>query len=158
MENQEQEELNILSGKGYEFETVFFGKITKWHTGKMTLGKMIKLSQVFIKINVDEKEIFNNDMSIQIPAQYKSVTDNAKICVEAVYIAIETEFPKWVRRFEFIYKPLIKKHLLNSLNSEELSKFAIHLLKNSDYKNFLSSTVLMNGNRPTKAMPIEETV
>ncbi|NML70029.1 hypothetical protein HHL23_09470 [Chryseobacterium sp. RP-3-3] len=158
MENQEQEELNILSGKGYEFETILFGKIKKWNTGKMTLGKMLKLSRVFIKIKIDEAEIFSQDPSVMIAAQYKSVSDNAKLLVDAVYIAIETEFPKWVRIMSFIYKPIIKKHLLNSINSAELSEFALRLLQNSDYKNFLNSTVLMNGNRPTKAIPIEKTV
>lgn len=158
MENQEQEELNILTGKGYEFETVFFGKITKWHTGKMTLGKMLKLSNLFIKMKVNEEDFSNPDLQVQIAAQYEAVTNNAKLCIDAIYISIETEFPKWIRRFSFIYKPLIKKHLLNSINSKELKDFTNELLKNSDYQSFITSTVLMNGNRPTKAIPIEKTV
>lgn len=158
MEKQEQEELNILTGKGYEFETILFGKKRKWSTGKMTLGKMLKLSQVFIKMKVDESEISNQDLSIQIPAQYELVRNNAKLAIEAVYMAIESEFPKWIKALKLITKPLIKKHLLNSLNSEELAKFTLELLKNSDYQNFIISTVLMNGNRPTKAIPIEKTV
>lgn len=158
MENLEEKEIDILLGKGYEFNTILFGKITKWSTGKITLGKMLKLSKVFIKMRADESEIFNPDLSIHIPAQYNSVLDNAKLCIDAIYIAIETELPLWVRRFSFVFKPLIKRHLLNSLNSKELSEFALQLLKNSDYQNFISSTVLMNGNRPTKAMPIEEMV
>lgn len=158
MEKQEQEELNILTGKGYEFKTVLFGKITKWNTGKITLGKMLKLSDLFIKMKVNEEDFTNPDLKVQIAAQYEGVTKNAKICVEAIYISIESEFPKWIRRFDFIYKPLIKKHLLNSLNSKELKAFTDSLLLNADYQSFITSTVLMNGNRPTKAIPIEKTV
>lgn len=158
MEKQEQEELNILTGKGYEFETILFGKITKWHTGKMTLGKMLKLSQLFIKMKVNEDDFSNPDLQVQIAAQYETVANNAKLCVDAIYISIETEFPKWIRRFDFIYKPLIKKHLLNSVNSKELKSFTDALLRNADYQSFITSTVLMNGNRPTKAIPIEKMV
>lgn len=158
MEKQEQEELNILTGKGYEFETILFGKITKWQTGKMTLGKMLKLSNLFIKMKVNEEDFSSPDLQVQIAAQYEAVANNAKLCVDAIYVAIETEFPKWIRRFDFFYKPLIKKHLLNSINSKELKEFTNELLKNSDYQSFITSTVLMNGNRPTKAIPIEKTV
>ncbi|STC95577.1 Uncharacterised protein [Chryseobacterium carnipullorum] len=61
------EELNILTGKGYEFETILFGKKRKWNTGKMTLGKMLRLSQVFIKMRIDESEISDPDLAVQIP-------------------------------------------------------------------------------------------
>lgn len=157
MENLEQEELNILTGKGYSIDTVLFGKNWKLSTGKMTLGKMFKLSQVFIKMKVDEAALSNEDLSIQIPAQYESVRENVKLCVDAVYIAIETELPKWTQRFSFLTKPLIKAHLFKSIDAKELSAFTMELLKNSDYQSFITSTVLMNGNRPTKAMPIEKT-
>lgn len=158
MEKQEQEELNILTGKGYEFETILFGKKRKWNTGKMTLGKMLRLSQVFIKMKVDESALSNEDLSIQIPAQYETVRENAKLSIDAVYISIESELPNWVKSLKYIFKPLIKKHLLNSFSSAELAKFTMELLKNSDYQSFITSTVLMNGNRPTKAIPIEKTV
>ncbi|MEG0848480.1 MAG: hypothetical protein RSE50_00845 [Myroides sp.] len=158
MEKQEQEELNILTGKGYEFETILFGKKRKWNTGKMTLGKMLRLSQVFIKMRIDESEISDPDLAVQIPAQYKAVRENAKLSIDAVYISIESELPNWVKSLKYILKPLIKKHLLNSFSSAELAKFTMELLKNSDYQSFITSTVLMNGNRPTKAIPIEKTV
>lgn len=141
----EQEEINLLTGKGFEFQTLFLGRKINWTIGKITLGKMFKLSDVFIKMKVDEEALTNSDLSIQIPAQYQSVRDNAKLCAEAVAIAVESNIPKWI----------LKRHFLNSLDANEISKFAIELLKFSNYQNFMTSTVLMNGNRPTKAMPIE---
>jgi hypothetical protein len=158
MEKQEQEELNILTGKGYEFETILFGKITKWHTGKMTLGKMLKMSDVFIKMNINQEDFEANNTYLPFVAQYEAVKNNSKICIDAIYIAIETEFPKWIRKLSFFYEPLIKKHLLNSIDSKDLLNFTNKMLENSDYQSFITSTVLMNGNRPTKAIPIEKTV
>jgi len=141
----EQEEINLLNGKGFEFQTEFWGKNINWNIGKITLGKMLKLSDVFIKIKVDEESLTNSDLSIQIPAQYKSVRDNAKLCAEAVAIAVDSKLPKWI----------LKRHFLNFLDADEILKFALELLKFSNYQNFMTSTVLMNGNRPTKAIPIE---
>lgn len=148
MENKEQEEINLLTGNGFQFETSFFGRKINWNIGKITLGKMFQLSDVFIKIKVDEETMYNTDLSIQIPAQYQSVRDNAKLCAEAVAIAVESKLPRW----------FLKWHFFNSLDATETSKFALELLKFSNYQNFMTSTVLMNGNRPTKAMPIESQV
>lgn len=162
MEKQEQEELNILTGKGYEFETILFGKKRKWNTGKINLMKMFRMANVFIKMKVDEEALSNPDLSIQIPSQYESVRNNAKLCCEAVYIAVETELPEWTKKYKKVtkhfVKPFLINHFMNSFNSKELLDFTLALLKNSDYQNFTTSTVLMNGNRPTKAIPIEKTV
>ena len=148
MENKEQEEIDLLIGKGFQFETSFFGRKLNWNIGKITLGKMFQLSDVFIKIKVDEESVYSTDMSVQIPAQYQSVRDNAKLCAEAVAIAVESKLPRC----------FLKWHFFNSLDATETSKFALELLKFSNYQNFMTSTVLMNGNRPTKAMPIESQV
>lgn len=148
MEKLEKEELELLTGKGYEFETSLFGKKIVWKIGKITIGKMFRLSKIFIQIKVDEDSIGNADLSIQIPAQYEAVRVNAKLCAEVIAEAVESKFPKWFLRW----------HFLNSLNSKEVVDFAFELLKFSDYQNFITSMALMNGNRPTKAMPIEKTV
>lgn len=148
MENLEKEEINLLTGEGYKFKTKFFGKEIEWTIGKIPIGKMLKLSKIFIQIKVDEEAISSEDLRIQFPAQYEAVRNNAELCVTAVSEAVESKLPKW----------LIKWHFLNTLNSEEIKDIAFQLLKFSDYQNFMTSMVLMNGNRPTKAKPIEETV
>lgn len=144
----EKEELELLVGEGYSFETTLLGKKKTWNIGKLSMGKMLRLSKISIKIKVDEEALSNSDLSIQLPAQYESVRDNAELLAEAVAIAVESWMPKW----------FLKWHFLNSLNSEEIMKFSLELLKFSNYQNFMTSTVLMNGNRPTKAMPIEKAV
>lgn len=144
----EKEELELLVGEGYSFETVLFGKKRKWTIGKLSMGKMLRISKISIKIKVDEEALSNSDLSIQLPAQYEAVRDNANLLAEAVAVAVESKLPRW----------FLKLHFLNSLNSEEIMKFSLELLKFSNYQNFMTSTVLMNGNRPTKAMPIEKAV
>ncbi|MCT4151281.1 hypothetical protein HZP59_08545 [Elizabethkingia anophelis] len=158
MENLEQEEISLLLGNGYEFQTIFLGKQRTWKTGKITLGKMVRLSDVYIKMKVDEEALTSESLSESIPAQYQAVRDNARLCIDAVYIAIESELPKWMKRWKFLLKPFIKKHFLNSFDSAELLEFTMQLLKSSNYQNFMTSTALMNGNRPTKAKPIESKV
>lgn len=144
----EKEELELLLGNGYSFETVFFGKKKVWNIGKLSMGKMLRISKLSIKIKVDEEALSNSDLSIQLPAQYEAVRDNASLLAETVAIAVESKLPKW----------FLKWHFLNSLNSEEIMKFSLELLKFSNYQNFMTSTVLMNGNRPTKAMTVEKAV
>lgn len=144
----EKEELELLVGEGYSFETIFFGKKKTWNIGKLSMGKMLRISRISIKIKIDEEALSNSDLSIQLPAQYEAVRDNAGLLAETVAVAVESTLPKW----------FLKWHFLNSLNSEEIMKFSLELLKFSNYQNFMTSTVLMNGNRPTKAMPIEKPV
>lgn len=144
----EKEELELLVGEGYSFETIFLGKKRTWNIGKLSMGKMLRISKISIKIKVDEDALSNSDLSIQLPAQYEAVRENASLLAEAVAVAVESKLPKW----------FLKWHFLNSLNSEEVMKFSLELLKFSNYQNFMTSTVLMNGNRPTKATPIENQV
>ena len=170
----EQEEISTLLSRGYEFETVFNGSVRTWNTGKMTLGKMTLLSDVFIKMNIDEEALTSEDLSISIPAQYQSVRDNAKLSIEAVIISIGDQYKedvpekyRWLPRFikKYIKKETVKishdelmDHFLNSFDSDDLLNFSMGLLKSSNYQNFMTSTALMNGNRPTKAKPIESKV
>ncbi|WP_139366405.1 hypothetical protein [Elizabethkingia anophelis] len=119
---------------------------------------MVRLSDVYIKMKVDEQALTSESLSESIPAQYQAVRDNARLCIDAVYVAIESELPKWMKRWKFLLKPFIKKHFLNSFDSAELLEFTMQLLKSSNYQNFMTSTALMNGNRPTKAKSIESKV
>lgn len=171
----EKEELELLVGEGYSFNTIWLGKEKTWHIGKITMGKMLKLAAISIKIKVDEDALSNSDLSVQLPAQYEAVRDNAELLAEAVAVAIPTEYrevlpkkyPHWLPKFitkhikketEAIPVEELKEHFLNSLDSKEIMDFSLELLKFSNYQNFMTSTVLMNGNRPTKAMPIENQV
>lgn len=148
MENLEQEELKLLTNEGYSFETRLFGRKMKWSIDKIPMGKMLRLAKIFIQIKVDEEAISSEDLSVQIPAQYEAVRNNAELCAKAISEAVDSKFPKW----------FLKWHFLNTLNSSEVKNLAFELLKFSDYQNFMISMALMNGNRPTKAMPIEKTV
>jgi hypothetical protein len=175
MEKQEQEELNILTGKGYEFITPPFHGITNWNTGKITLGKMFRLSKVFIKMKVNEEEVQSQDLSIRMPAQYESVRENAMLCAMAIAISVEgvtrevlpKTLPKWTPKFlqKFIKKEIeiipleeLQIHFLESFSTKELLEFTNAMLRNAEFQNFPISTVLMNGMRPTMAKPIEKTV
>lgn len=148
MENLENEELKLLTGEGYSFETKIFGKKKVWNIGKIPMGKMLKLAKIFIQIKVDEEAISSEDISIQIPAQYEAVRNNAELCAKAIAVSVDSWIPKWI----------LKWHFLNSLNSQEVKDLSFELLKFSDYQNFMISMALMNGNRPTKAKAIEKTV
>lgn len=75
----EKEELELLVGEGYSFETTLLGKKKTWNIGKLSMGKMLRLSKISIKIKVDEEALSNSDLSIQLPAQYESVRDNAEL-------------------------------------------------------------------------------
>lgn len=144
----EKEELELLVGDGYSFETIFLGKKRSWNIGKLSMGKMLRISAISIKIKVDEEALSNADLSVQLPAQYEAVRDNAGLLAEAVAVAVESKLPKW----------FLKWHFLNSLNSKEIMDFSLELLKFSNYQNFMTSIILMNGNRPTKAMTVEKRV
>lgn len=147
MEKLESEELKLLTGEGYGFETKLFGRILKWSIGKIPMGKMLRLSKIFIQIKVDEEAISSEDLSIQIPAQYEAVRNNALLCAKVIAEAVDSRLPKI----------FLQWHFLNSLNSQDVKDLAFELLKFSDYQNFMISMALMNGNRPTKAKAIEKT-
>lgn len=112
------------------------------------MGRLLKLSDVFITMDFDEAALQSNDFQEQIASQYQSVSKNAKKTVKAISICV-TDNP--------IYRKLIQYYLLKDFTPEDLLAFAQNLLKTADYGNFIASIALMNGNRPTKANPIEKT-
>lgn len=148
MQNQEREELNLLTGEGYCFTTKLFGKTMKWDIGKIPIGKMLRLSKIFIQIKIDEEAIASEEFAVQIPAQYEAVRNNADLSARAIAEAVNSNLPKW----------FLKWHFLNCLTSQQVKDLSYELLKFSDYQNFMISMALMNGNRPTKAKAIEKTV
>jgi len=176
MENNldlEKEEISLLLSEGYEFETSFLGKKKKWTIGKISVGKMIELSRIFIKIKVDEEGLASEDFGTQISTQYESVYNNAELTIDVMVLAIEDSykevypkhvkkwFPNFIKKWfkkeiVLISKDEIKQNFLNEIDSKELKKFAFELYRFSDYQSFTLSTALMSGNRPTKALPIEK--
>ena len=145
----EQIEIDHLTGKGFEIQTVLFGRPKIWRTKKMTLGRLIELSEIYITISVNESIYEKTDFHEIVAEQYISVNKDAKKAAQALAIAVTDH--KWLR-------PFLVRHFLKNINAAELLVFATKLLKQGDYQNFILSIGLMNGNRITKADPIEKTV
>ena len=144
----EKKEIELLRGKGFEIHTVLCGQKKVWKTKKMTLGRLIALSELFLQMKVSEASANSNDLRDALAEQYISVHDNARIAAKVMAIAVSDT--KWERWF-------LARHFLKNISSSELIEFAQKLIKQADYQNFLLSIVLMNANRVTKASPIEET-
>lgn len=150
MEKQfEQEELNLLNNKGFEIPVKILGFTKVFRCKKLTMGRLLQLSDVFITMDFDEKAISSDDFQDQIAAQYQAVSKNARKTAQAVSICMSDNK---------IFRYLIKEQLLKNYTPSDLLTFAQNLLKTADYGNFIASIALMNGNRPTKANPIEKTV
>lgn len=149
MEKQyEQEEINLLNGKGFEIPVKFCGIKKVFRCKKLSMGRLLELSNIFIKMDLDESALSSNDIQEQIASQYQSVAKNAKKTVKVVAICV-TDNP--------ILRKFLEYYLLKNYTPKNLLDFARNLLKTADYGNFIASIALMNGNRPTKANPIEKT-
>lgn len=145
----EQLEIDHLAGKGFEIQTKFLGRPMIWRTKKMTLGRLIELSEIYLKIQADESFYERGNFNEIVTEQYISVNKNAKNAARALAIAV-TNY-KWLR-------PFLVRHFLKNINAAELLVIATKLLKQGDYQNFILSIGLMSGNRITKADPVETTV
>jgi len=143
----EQEEIDLLKERGFSIKTKFFGKEINWQTKKMSLSRLVDLSDVYIKMQVDENAMYSNDIGDVIAEQFKSVKMNAKKAAEALAIAVSDGF---------FTRKLIAWHFLRNINPKELKEYTEKLIKQSDYQNFTVSIILMNGNRITKPTVIEK--
>lgn len=141
MKNQENNEINLLLGKGFQFQTVLFGKPKMWRTKKMTLGRLIEISKIALKITT--KDISENPIS----GFYNSVLDNAKFCAEVMATSVTDN--KILRYF-------LTRHFLKNISAKELLDFANKRFQQSDYQNFIISTELMKADRITKPSPVEK--
>lgn len=112
------------------------------------MGRLLELSNIFIKMDLDENALNSNDLQEQIASQYQSVAKNAKKTVKVVAICV-TDNP--------ILRKFLEYYLLQNYTPKNLLDFAHNLLKTADYGNFIASIALMNGNRPTKAVTMEKT-
>ncbi|QNS40186.1 hypothetical protein H0S70_07170 [Chryseobacterium manosquense] len=145
----EQEELNLLNNKGFDIPVKIMGIKKTFRCKKLSMGRLLELSEVFITMNFDEEALQSNDFQAQIASQYQSVANNAKKTAKAVSICMTDNY--FVRKF-------LQYYIMKKYTPKDLLEFAQNLLKTADYGNFIASIALMNGNRPTKANPIEKAV
>lgn len=145
----EQEELNLLNNKGFEIPVKILGIKKTFRCKKLTMGRLLELSDVFITMDFNEAALQSEDFQEHIASQYQSVSKNAKKTVKAVSMCM-TDNP--------LYRKFLQYYLLRNYTPADLLAFAQNLLKTADYGNFIASIALMNGNRPTKATTIEKAV
>ncbi|MDY3444901.1 hypothetical protein V2H21_01260 [Riemerella anatipestifer] len=144
----EKKELDLLTGKGFEIEVAsFFGKKRKFQAKKMALGRMLRLSKIFITMELNDEALNSKDFQEQLSAQYQAVLQNARKVAKVIAVCVtDNKLLSW----------WIQRQVLKSYTSKEILNFAQTLLKEADYANFILSIALLNGNRPTKANPIEK--
>lgn len=143
---QEQKEINLLLNKGFEVKVKILGFDKVFRCRKLSMGVMLELANIFIKMELDESALSSNDFQEQIAMQYQAVVKNAEKLAQVVAVCVAKN-P--VKRY------LVKRAVMNQYTPKDIMEFAQNLLKESDYANFITSIALMNGNRPTKANPIE---
>lgn len=143
---QEQKEINLLLNKGFEIKVKILGFDKVFRCRKLSMGVMLELANIFIKMELDENALSSDDFQEQIATQYQAVVKNAEKLAKVVAVCTARN-P--IKRY------LVKRAVMNQYTPKDIMKFAQNLLKESDYANFMTSIALMNGNRPTKANPIE---
>lgn len=144
---QEQKEINLLLEKGFVINLNILGFEKSFRCRKLSMGVMLELSNVFIKMELDENALSSDNFQEQIAMQYQAVSKNAEKLAQVVAICIAKN-P--IKRY------LVKRAVMNQYTPKDILDFAQKLLKESDYSNFITSIALMNGNRPTKAVQIEK--
>lgn len=148
MQNLEQDELDLLREEGHVFTTKHNGKEKTFRTKPMTLKRLLDLSDLYIKMKVDEDLINKGDMADFIAENYRSVNQNAKKAAKSIAISVSDNL---VKRF------FLSRYFMKAITPTELKEISDAIFKQSDYKNFMISIALMNGGRITKPTPIEKT-
>lgn len=142
----EQEEINLLNGKGFDIKVNIWGKDRNFKCRKLSKGLLLQLSEIFITMEIDEQGLSSEDFAEQLATQYQSVYKNARKAAMVVATCITgNKLLRWY----------LANRILNTYTPQDLLDFAQKLLKTADYTAFIASIALMNGNRPTKAMTIE---
>lgn len=144
---KEKEEIDLLLGKGFDIKIRLLGKDRIFRSRKLSMGVMLQLSRIFINMKLDEKDLESTELNQRLATQYHAVVDNAEALARVVAVCITGNE---------IYQYFIKKSVLKHYEPKDILEFSQTLLNTSDYGNFLLSIALMNGNRPTKANPIEK--
>lgn len=147
MKSKELKEVKLLLQKSETVLTTrFLWMNINWKLSKMTLGRMLKLAEVYTSIMVDEDAVKSEDSGEQLAAMYKSVKDNAKLAAKVLSIGVDSWIPKRILRWYF----------LKSVDPSQLQQFTLKILQTSNFANFTTSIFLMNGSRITKPKKIEK--
>lgn len=144
---QEQKEIDLLLGNGFEIKLNILGFEKTYKSRKLSMGVMLELANIFIKMDFDEKALSSDDFQERIASQYQSVVKNAEKVAQVVAVCVAKNPIK---------QYFVKRAVMEQYTSKDIMDFAKKLLKESDYTNFITSIALMNGNRPTKAAQIEK--
>lgn len=147
MKTQEQKEIDLLLSNSFKVPIKLFGFKFNLQVRKLSVGVLLELSNIFIKMDLDEKTLESQDLGDQINAQYNTVHKNAVHAVRVISVALTSNK---------VFRYFIERALLKQLTPKELLSFAQNLLKASDYSNFMISIALMNGNRLTMPEAIEK--
>lgn len=142
----EKEELELLRGKGFEIKLKILFWIFIFHSKKMTLKRLLDLSSIFLKMEINHEALVSEDYQVRLSEQYHVVNRNAKKASEVIAICI---CDSWVMR------KVLRYFIMKNFTSENMLEFSHNLLKMASFSNFISSIVLIDGNRPTKATTIE---
>ncbi|WP_253911013.1 hypothetical protein [Riemerella anatipestifer] len=98
-------------------------------------------------MELNDEALNSKDFQEQLSAQYQAVLQNARKVAKVIAVCVtDNKLLSW----------WIQRQVLKSYTSKEILNFAQTLLKEADYANFILSIALLNGNRPTKANPIEK--
>ena len=143
----EQEEINLLLDKGIEIKTNLDGVEKSHFTKKMTLKRLLELSDVYIKMQIDDIALMESDNSF-ITEAILIINKNAKLAAKVLAISCEDDDEERV---------ILADYFLKTIDSKELLDITQKILKKSNYQDFISSIILMNGNRITKPTMIEKT-
>lgn len=143
----EQEEINLLLDKGIEIKTNLDGVEKSHFTKKMTLKRLLELSDVYIKMQIDDVALMESDNSF-ITEAILVINKNAKLASKVLAISCEDDEDERV---------ILADYFLKTIDSKELLDITQKILKKSNYQDFISSIILMNGNRITKPTMIEKT-
>ena len=147
MKSKELKEVKLLLQRSETVLTTrFLWMNINWKLSKMTLGRMLRLAEVYTSIMVDEDAVKSEDSGEQLAAMYKSVKDNAKLAAKVLSIGVDSWIPKIILRWYF----------LKSVDPSQLQQFTLKILQTSNFANFTTSIFLMNGSRITKPKKIEK--
>lgn len=147
MKSKELKEARLLLQRSETVLTTRFLWMTiNWKLSKMTLGKMLKLAEIYASITIDEEAVQSEDSGEQLAAMYKSVKDNARLAAKVLSIGVDSWIPKRILRWYF----------LKSVDPVQLQQFTVNVLQTSNFANFTTSIFLMNGSRITKPKKIEK--
>ncbi|WP_138481535.1 hypothetical protein [Dyadobacter bucti] len=152
----EQKELDLLNSRGMFFEvpkrwtgSLSKTKLRKFHIKSPPLGVMDRLSDEYIKLDLDE-ELLEKDPYLK---EAKNLTKkHTKRCARIVAIAVLGNSPL----FRFIF-PFLADYFYWRINSRMLFKLTLIILQMSYYGDFINSIRYLSAARRTTTPQMPET-